>query len=158
MKTIQIIGPLDPYRPDVAVLLEQADDYLLSRYPAELCFLDDATALAKPNVTLLGAVAGDTLVGMGAIKRRSDDGDYGEVKRVFVTARARGTGVGKQLMQALEMRAWAQGISRIRLETGVEQPEAVKLYEKLGYRVRGPFGDYPANELSIFMEKCLDKE
>ena len=39
------------------------------------------------------------------------------------------------------------------LETGPTQPEALILYEHLGYRCRGPFGDYPDDPLSVFMQK-----
>ena len=40
------------------------------------------------------------------------------------------------------------------LETGPSQPEAIGLYERLGYRVRGPYGGYPDDPLSVFMEKA----
>lgn len=43
----------------------------------------------------------------------------------------------------------------IRLETGVYQPEALALYGRAGYVERGPFGDYVADPLSVFMEKEL---
>lgn len=154
-----LIRPVDPQRQDVAALLEQADAYLLSRYPADLCFLDDATALTEPHVTLLGAFRGDELVGMGAVKIISDaderGGDFGEIKRVFVREVARGGGIGRRLMQALESHLLHRGLALVRLETGTEQPEAVSLYTKLGYTIRAPFGDYPENPMSIFMEKEL---
>lgn len=156
-----VVAPVDPRRADVAALIKQADDYLLSRYPADLCFLDDATALAQPKVTLLGVFNGGLLVGMGAVKLRADDEDsgknYGEIKRVFITAEGRGKGWGEQLMHALESELRRQGITTVRLETGIEQPEAIGLYQKLGYGVRGPFGDYPDSEWSIFMEKQLGR-
>ncbi|MEX1033137.1 MAG: GNAT family N-acetyltransferase [Cellvibrionaceae bacterium] len=140
-------------------LIRQADNYLLSRYPPEACYLEDVSALAKPNVTLLGAFDGETLVGTGAFKiLRDGDSRYGEVKRLFVTAEARGGGLGRQLMEALEARLRAEGIHTVRLETGAQQPEAVYLYRALGYRVRGPFSDYLESEHSIFMEKHLNNK
>jgi putative acetyltransferase len=39
------------------------------------------------------------------------------------------------------------------LETGIRQPEALGLYERLGFVRRGPFGDYAEDPLSVFMEK-----
>jgi putative acetyltransferase len=47
------------------------------------------------------------------------------------------------------------GLRQARLETGVAQREALGLFEKAGYRLRGPFGDYRDDRLSVFMEKDL---
>jgi putative acetyltransferase len=58
-------------------------------------------------------------------------------------------------MEQLEAHAAECGVNLIRLETGVKQPEAVRLYRKLGYVERGPFGHYRADPLSVFMEKTL---
>jgi putative acetyltransferase len=41
------------------------------------------------------------------------------------------------------------------LETGPDQPEALGLYERYGFARRGPYGDYPDDPLSVFMEKRL---
>jgi putative acetyltransferase len=41
------------------------------------------------------------------------------------------------------------------LETGRDQIEAVRLYERAGYALRGAFGGYPDNGLSLFYEKPL---
>ncbi|MGQ9425640.1 GNAT family N-acetyltransferase [Gilvimarinus sp. F26214L] len=150
------IEVLDARRKDVADLLQRADDYLLRRYPPDLCFLDDAQALARPEATLLGAFVGGALMGVGALKRQSGPlENYGEIKRVFVADEARGRGLGKALVDALEGLALQEELPVIRLETGTEQPEAVALYRRLGYRTRGPYGDYPDNPYSIFMEKHL---
>lgn len=158
METGILIEAVDPRRADVAALLEQADRYLLDRYPPELCFLDDVEALTAGNATLLGAFAGKTLVGMGALKLLRDREDYGEVKRLFVATGARGQGLGRRLMAALEAELWRHRIELMRLETGTRQPEAIALYQSLGYRLRGPYGDYPDNPLSVFMEKRLQDQ
>ena len=47
------------------------------------------------------------------------------------------------------------GLRVLRLETGPELVPAVKLYRSLGYRERGPFGDYADLPCSLFMEKRL---
>jgi putative acetyltransferase len=67
----------------------------------------------------------------------------------------RGRGVSKQLMQALETHLREQQIPLARLETGISQPEALGLYEKLGYQYRSPFSSYQLDPLSVFMEKRL---
>lgn len=157
-----VIAPVEPLREDLAALFAQADAYLLERYPPEICYLESAHDLATSKATLLGAFLGGELMGMGAIKIQSDSENpgerYAEVKRLFVTEAARGRNLGRRLMQALESHSLHQNINLVRLETGTEQPEAVRLYEGLGYRVRGPYDDYAANEMSIFMEKRLGEE
>jgi putative acetyltransferase len=47
----------------------------------------------------------------------------------------------------------AEGRHILRLEAGIHQPEALGLYEALGYVRRGPFGDYGDDPVSVFMEK-----
>ena len=81
--------------------------------------------------------------------------DYAEVKRVYVPPRARGLGLARAMMARLEAEALAEGRGILRLETGIHQPEALGLYEALGYARRGPFGDYGPDPLSVFMEKPL---
>ena len=63
--------------------------------------------------------------------------------------------IGLQLMQAIESLASRNHIRLLRLETGVFQPASTSLYESLGYQHIGPFGEYKADPLSIFMEKSL---
>jgi putative acetyltransferase len=43
----------------------------------------------------------------------------------------------------------------LRLETGISQLEALGLYERAGFRRRGPFGEYREDPLSFFMELDL---
>ena len=56
----------------------------------------------------------------------------------------------------LEELAAARGFSKVRLETGISQPEAIGLYERNGYYKIPPFGDYWDDPLSFFYEKRLD--
>ena len=48
-----------------------------------------------------------------------------------------------------------EGFSKVRLETGISQPEAIGLYERNGYCKIPPFGDYCDDPLSFFYEKNL---
>jgi GNAT superfamily N-acetyltransferase len=59
----------------------------------------------------------------------------GEIKRMFVTARARGRGHGRALLEALERRAREAGMTRLRLITTEVLSEARALYESAGYEV-----------------------
>jgi putative acetyltransferase len=136
-------------------LLRQSTAYAASLYPAESNHLDSAEELSRENVYLVGALSGGVLVGMGAVKRLVHDVEYGEIKRLFVLPDQRGKGFAKRMMQALERRLAQCRIGIARLETGIYQPEAIGLYTKLGYRVRGPFGVYKPDPLSVFMEKRI---
>ena len=55
----------------------------------------------------------------------------------------------------LEAEAAKRGCRQMMLETGTLQPEALGLYERAGYTVRGPFGGYGPDPLSVFMQKPL---
>lgn len=77
------------------------------------------------------------------------------MKRMFVRAEARGIGLGRRLLNALEEIACRRSIIRISLETGIRQPEAIGLYRASGYQECPPFGDYKDDPLSLFMTKSL---
>lgn len=76
-----------------------------------------------------------------------------EVKRVYVVPGARGSGVSRVLMAELERIAAALGAERLILQTGDRQPEAVALYERIGY-TRIPI--YPPY-LEIAFSQCFQK-
>lgn len=65
-----------------------------------------------------------------------------EVKRLWVRPAHRGHGHSKVLMGAVEAIARRAGATRIVLETGTEQPEAMALYERLGYGAIPSYGEY----------------
>ena len=141
-----------PNQPEVVALIDLLDAYQLSLYPPESVYALDMNSLLQPNV--LFAVARNidgAAVGCGAIVVTPE---YGEVKRMFVHPSARGRGVAQRLLGMLETEALARGCRQFMLETGPSQPEAIGLYERLGYRVRGPYGGYRDDPLSVFMEKA----
>ncbi|SFG20180.1 putative acetyltransferase [Duganella sp. CF458] len=141
-----------PNQPEVVALIDLLDAYQLSLYPPESVYALDMNSLLQPNV--LFAVARNldgAAVGCGAIVVTPE---YGEVKRMFVHPSARGQGVAQRLLGMLETEALARGCRQFMLETGPSQPEAIGLYQRLGYSVRGPYGDYRDDPLSVFMEKA----
>jgi putative acetyltransferase len=136
---------------DVIALIDELDAYQKPLYPAESHHGIDIGALSRPNV--LFAVARDergAAVGCGAIVLEAG---YGEVKRMYVRPAIRGAGIAKSLLATLEAEAAKRGCPTLMLETGIRQPEALGLYERLGFVRRGPFGDYAEDPLSVFMEK-----
>jgi putative acetyltransferase len=141
----------NPNQPAVHELIGELDAYLYSLYPAENVYALDISSLCHPSV--LFAVARDTAgapIGCGAIVLTPE---YGEIKRVYVRPQARGQGVARRLMEALEAKAVQSGCRTFVLETGPMQPEALTLYERMGYHCRGPFADYPEDPNSVFMQK-----
>ena len=73
-------------------------------------------------------------------------GDVAELTKVFTRGEARGRGVGRQLVQAVERACVELGIDVVRLDTRGELAEACALYERLGYRRVGPFNAEPYSD------------
>ena len=142
-----------PRQDDVIALIRQSDALMQSLYPAESNHLVDIESLAAFNVHFLVAREQGRALGCGAFVL--GEAGQAEMKRVFVAPAARGKGVARLLMEALEREAAQRGVTLMQLETGIKQPEAIALYRKFGYAERGPFGSYQPDPLSLFMEKRL---
>ncbi|RVU34672.1 GNAT family N-acetyltransferase [Hwanghaeella grinnelliae] len=149
------IAEESPNQPAVIALLKAGDAYAASLYPAESNHGSDLDELLQPHVTFLVARLDETVVGTGAFVEK---GGYAEMKRVFVADTARGLKLGNKLLQAIEQKVAAKGLTILRLETGIRQPEALGLYRRAGYVEIAPFGDYDPDPLSVFMEKTLERE
>jgi len=142
-----------PRQPDIERLVEELDTYLGSLYPAESNHLLDIESLAQPDVRFL--VARRDGEALGCIALRVDPAGWGEVKRLYVSPRARGLGLGRRLLSALEAEAQEERLSLLRLETGIHQPEALGLFRAAGFREIPAFAPYAPDPLSVFMEKRL---
>jgi putative acetyltransferase len=109
--------------------------------------------LKQSGAVFLMAAVDERVMGCGAYINR---GDYAEIKRMYVMPEYRGLKIGTLLLLELETMVKAANLKACRLETGIYQPEALRLYERAGYRRRNAFGDYRDDEyLSVFMEKLL---
>ena len=151
--TEAVIGREFPRAPGVRALLEQAWAFSESLYPAESNHHLDEAGLDRPGAVFFVARQDGRALGCGALV--SVDLAYGEVKSLFMLPDARGRGLGRRLLAAIEQEGQSQGLPLLRLETGIRQPEAIGLYEAAGFRRIPPFGDYADDPLSIFMEKPL---
>jgi ribosomal protein S18 acetylase RimI-like enzyme len=90
---------------------------------------------------------------VGCVALRVLTYDVVEVKHLFVDPSARRLGAASVLMDAVEQEAHARN-SRIVLETGVEQPEALALYRSRGYRERSRYeGSDADGEGSVYFER-----
>ena len=90
----------------------------------------------------------------GGVKRLDDR--TCEIKRMYVVPDARGRGVGRELLAALESLARDLGYAVARLDTGAKQPGAQRMYERAGY---AEIPDYNRNPDAAFWgEKRLEDE
>ena len=108
-----------------------------------------------PRAALVVAWDGDTAVGCGALRPMHDDNSTGEIKRMFVRPAMRGKGISRHILTALEDIGREFGYTRLILETGKLQIEAIGLYELAGYRPMGCYDNYVNEPLSVCYEKGL---
>lgn len=97
-----------------------------------------------------------TPVGCGAIKMYA--ANTMEVKRMYVTDANRGKGIAAGILSELEKWAAELSFTKCVLETGKKQPEAVRLYQKAGYRQIPNYGQYAGVENSLCFEKEIKQE
>jgi len=94
-------------------------------------------------------------VGCGAFKKYS--ADAAEIKRMFVRPENRGRGIAGQILTELESWAKELNYSKCILETGVKQPEAIRLYQKSDYEIIPSYGQYLNVENSVCMRKLINQ-
>lgn len=111
---------------------------------------------APPFGAFLVAVLDGQPVGCGGI--RTVFSGVAEMKRLYVAPAARGRGVARRLLAALEEAALAVGSRRLVLETGSKQPEALALYASSGYTAVPAFGTYACAPGASHLGKALVSE
>lgn len=92
-------------------------------------------------------------VGCGGLRRLAET--MGEIKRMYVPPVHRGNGYSRHILRALEDHARSLGWTRLMLETGDRQHEAIGLYRRSGYGRIPNFGPYAADPHSLCFEKVL---
>ena len=151
MYTVTDIAPTDA---EFTALIAALDAWQETLYPAESNHLLDLSQLPPQTViALVIRSAQGEAVGCGAIVL-SEEG-FGEMKRVYIDPAHRGQHLGETLLAALEDEALSRHCHTVRLETGIRQRAAVRLYEQCGYDLRPAFPPYVDDPLSLFMEKAL---
>lgn len=120
--------------------------------------LDPAMFAHPSGLFLLAYDTADRPVATGGW-RTQDENDEGysdgdaELKRMYVVPEARGLGLARRILALLEDDARAAGRTRMVLETGTKQPEALTLYASSGYKPCPKFGHYRFHKES----RCLAK-
>jgi DNA-binding MarR family transcriptional regulator/GNAT superfamily N-acetyltransferase len=112
----------------------------------------DDEALTPPAGCFLVARLDGRAVGCGALRRLAPG--VGEIKRMWVAPEARGLGLSRRLLGALEDQARGRGLSRVRLDTNRSLSEAQSLYRSAGYREIARFNDNPYAD--FWFEKALN--
>ena len=117
----------------------------------------DPEDVAQGRGTFVVVYRDGTPLGCGAL--RVLDSNTAELKRMYVAPAARGQGLGRRLVAALEAEARALGVRRLVLETGVRQAAALALYRATGFQPIPLFGEYCLTpETSVCLGKDLTDE
>jgi putative acetyltransferase len=133
--TIRIVTSADEMGPVRVLFREYADslgfDLCFQNFEQELAELPGQ--YAPPSGCLLLAMAADEPLGCVALKELADG--VGEMKRLYVRSRCRGTGLGRALAEQIINQARHLGYKAIRLDTIPSvMGSAVDLYRSLGFR------------------------
>ncbi len=149
------IQPEPPDAADSQALIEELDAHLNGLYLPENCHGLSVAALQDASVVFLVARLEGAAVGCGAVRFIRDE--YAEIKRMYVRPEWRGRGVAQALLRELEHLSQCRAFHLLRLETGIHQPEAVRLYEQMGFSKCAVFGEYAEDGVSLCYEKVIGR-
>ena len=147
-----IIEGDDPVGETAEKLITELCEEMTARYGAPPSPFSLCEAAAPRTIFVVARVHGEP-VACGALRRFDDD--TAEIKRMYVAPSARRRGLARHILATLEHHAQELRYRTIRLETGVRQPEAQRLYESMGFQRIEPFGSYVGNPTSICFEKTV---
>lgn len=150
---------ITPERPDSAdarALIAELEGELTLFYPSESRHGYSVEKLLAQGVAFFLVRVDGAPAGCGGVQLFGSD--YAEVKRMYVRPQFRGLGLARQMLDHLAGYARAHGVRLLRLETGVHQKDAIRLYEGMGFQRIPPFGEYRQDPLSHFYEKQIDGE
>ena len=137
---------------DFIALVEQLDSELAIRDGDDHAFYDQFNKIDMIKYAVVLYDNGEAIA-CGSIKEF--DNATVEVKRMYTIPKERGKGVASMVLNKLE--EWAKDLSyqRCILETGINQPEAIALYNKCGYSRIENYGQYKDVESSFCFEKKI---
>lgn len=138
--------------PAFVALTQALDADLGARYGERMDFFGAYNGSADVETALVARLDGEP-AGCGCFKSFADG--VVEIKRVFVKKELRGKGVARAVLSELERWAQERGNDRAVLETGLAQPEAIRLYEAAGYRRIPNYEPYIGVEESVCYQKTL---
>ena len=142
-----------PDTPDAIALIDELEAFLAPLYPRESRHGYNVEKLIAQGVAFFLIRDNGAPVGCGGIQLYGKE--YGELKRMYVRPQHRGSGFAKLMLDHLADYARNRGVSLLRLETGIHQKAAIGLYERAGFQIVPPFGEYKPDPLSRFYEKRI---
>jgi putative acetyltransferase len=148
-----VITRESPDAADAVLLITELEAHLAPLYPSESRHGFSVGKLVAEDVLFFVLRHDGTPAACGGVKLFGTE--YGEIKRMYVRPQFRGQGFGKLMLNHLADYARANGVTLLRLETGIHQREAIALYERMGFRRIPPFGEYKEDPLSLFYEKQI---
>ena len=144
----------EPYDgPTAQRLIDAVQQEYVVRYGAPDTTPVDPGEFAPPDGRFVIGYVDTVAAAMGGVRRI--DAETVEIKRMYVTPEFRGRGFSRVVLAHLESLARELGASRVLLETGQAQPEAMRLYESSGYEVVAGFGHYRCEPDSVSYGKTL---
>lgn len=141
-----MIKPVRFGAPVAQALIAAAMEDLAERYGAADEALLDPIEFDPPEGGFVVAYLDGAPVGCGGWRAYGGTEDIAEIKRMYTAPHARGMGVARAVLAAVEESARSFGRKRMILETGTEQPEAIAFYECEGYQPIPNFGHYRDEE------------
>ena len=142
----------DALNEDFISLVKLLDQELLSRYGDEQTFFNQFN---KTDTLKYVVVAYRNNIPMGCGAFRVYEDKVAEVKRMYVKGEHRSQGIASMVLRELESWASELKFSSCILETGILQPEAVRLYTKNGYEIIPNYGHYAMVKRSICLKKMI---
>ncbi|HEY3465438.1 MAG TPA: GNAT family N-acetyltransferase [Amycolatopsis sp.] len=141
-----VIDPVSWDDPDAVRLRDAQRTELDARYGTDNHEPGEVPTADTVPVFLVARDADGTAIGCGGL-RLLEPGS-GEIKRMYVAPSSRGTGVATALLRALEDHARRLGLTRLMLETGTGQPDAIRFYQREGYEPIEAYGPYVGETIS----------
>src|SRR6266446_7279534 len=135
-----------PDTTDARTLIVELEAHLATLYPRESRHGYSVEKLIAQGVAFFLVRDNGAPVGCGGIQLFGTD--YGELKRMYVRPQFRGLGFAKLMLDHLSDYARANRVGLLRLETGIHQAAAIRLYERMGFQRIPPFGAYIEDPLS----------
>ncbi len=142
----------DSDNPDFRRLVRFLDKELAIRDGDDHAFYAQFNKIDKIKHVVL-AYESNEAIGCGAIKLYEEG--VMEVKRMYTNSSVRGSGIATSVLGELEKWATELGAKKCILETGLRQPEAIRLYQKNNYNLIPNYGQYSVIENSRCFEKML---
>ena len=139
-----------PDTPDASELVLELESHLATLYAQESRHGFSVQQLVRDGVAFFVARVNGAAAGCGGVLVVGSE--YGELKRMYVRPQFRGQGIGKRLLEQLAEFSRQRGIQILRLETGIHQTEAIRLYEGFGFCRIPPFGPYRVDPVGLCYE------